>query len=785
MRRVSFAVVALFVGCLLSPGVGAQSASAQDLPSVAARMILRGTALDATRAPIVGARVTAVPDAGGPPITTRTDERGVFLVVAPTGTYIVRVEAPGLAAAEQVLRPADAGSDTREFVLQIAGRRDIVTVVGSTGYGATAISAATKTPTVLRDVPQSVSIVTSQLIKDQMMLSLGDVVRYVPGAAHHQGENNRDEVVLRGNSSSANFFVDGARDDVQYYRDLYNLSRVEILKGPNALIFGRGGAGGVVNRVMKQAEFGTFRSVFLERGSFGSKRLSTDLNTTLSSTVALRFNGVYEHSNSFRRAVGLERYGANPALTWRPSAHTTVNVGYENFHDRRTADRGVTSFKGRPVDVPVETYFGDPANANVRARVDLTNATIEHRSGALTVRHRILFGAYDRGYQNFVPGAVSAGGDRVTLTAYNNATTRTNLFNQTDVTYRATTGRIRHTLLGGAEAGLQWTDNFRNTGFFNNETTSMLVPLDRPTISVPMTFRQSATDADNHLTATVAAVYAQDEMAISDRVRVVGGLRFDRFDLTYHNNRTAATLNRVDHLLSPRAGVVFKPATPVSLYGSYSVSFLPSSGDQFSSLTTITQQVEPEKFSNYELGAKWEPASGLSITTAVYRLDRTNTRSTDPNDPTRIVQTGSQRTNGYEIGANGRVTSAWSLAGGYAYQKAYVTSATTAAAAGAEVGQVPHQTFSLWNRYQVQPRAAVAVGVIYRSDMFATISDTVRLPSYVRADVAAFWTLTRTTRIQLNVENVFNARYWLNADTNTNISPGSPRSFRVALATVF
>lgn len=785
MRRVSFAVVALFVGYFLSPVLGAQSLPGQEHPSTAAAMTLRGTALDATRAPIVGAHVTAVRDAAGPAIMTRTDGHGVFSLVLPAGTFTVRVEARGFAPAQQVIRVADSGSDTREFVLQIAGRRETVNVVGSTDYGAAANSAATKTPTVLRDVPQSVSIVTNQLIKDQMMLSLGDVVRYVPGAAHHQGENNRDEIVLRGNNSSANFFVDGARDDVQYYRDLYNLSRVEILKGPNALIFGRGGAGGVVNRVTKQAEFGTFRSVFLEGGSFGSRRLSTDLNAALSSTVAVRLNGVYENSDSFRHGVGLERYGANPALTWTPSSQTTVSVGYENFHDRRTADRGVTSFEGRPVDVPVATYFGDPANTHVRARVNLTNATIEHRAGALTVRNHVLFGAYGRGYQNFVPGAVSASGSQVTLTAYNNATTRHNLFNQTDVTYRATTGRVRHTILGGAEAGLQLTDNFRNTGFFNNETTSMLAPLDRPTVSVPMTFRQSATDADNHLKTTVAALYAQDEMAISARVRVVGGLRFDRFDLTYHNNRTGATLERVDHLVSPRAGVVFKPAAPVSLYGSYSVSYLPSSGDQFSSLTTITQQVEPEKFSNYEVGAKWEPAPGMSITTAVYRLDRTNTRSTDPNDPTRIVQTGSQRTNGYEIGANGRVTSAWSLAGGYAYQKAYVTSATTAAAAGAEVGQVPHQTFSLWNRYQVRPRVSVAAGVIYRSDMFATISDTVTLPSYLRADVAAFWTLTRATRIQLNVENVFGTRYWLNADSNTNISPGSPRSFRVALATVF
>src|SRR5262249_41028179 len=158
----------------------------------------------------------------------------------------------------------------------------------------------------------------------------------------------------------------------------------------------------------------------------------------------------------------------------------------------------------------------------------------------------------------------------------------------------------------GAEFGHQLTDNFRNTGFFNNTATSILVPFFNPTISTPTTFRQSATDADNHLTTNVAAAYGQDQLQLSQYVQVVAGLRFDRFDLTYHNNRTGDTLSRPDNLLSPRAGVVFKPMSAASIYGSYSISYLPSSGDQFSSLTNITEQVKPEQFQNYEVGAKWD-----------------------------------------------------------------------------------------------------------------------------------------------------------------------------------
>jgi catecholate siderophore receptor len=311
------------------------------------------------------------------------------------------------------------------------------------------------------------------------------------------------------------------------------------------------------------------------------------------------------------------------------------------------------------------------------------------------------------------------------------------------------------------------------------------VPYSNPTISTPVTFRQSATDADNHLRTRVAAAYGQDQVELSRFVQLLAGVRFDAFGLQYHNNRNGDTLNRADHLVSPRAGIVVKPMVPLSLYGSYSVSFLPGSGDQFSSLTTITEQVKPEKFNNYEIGAKWDLQTSLSFTTAVYRLDRTNTRSTDPVDPTRIVQTGSQRTNGYEVGLSGRVTEVWQVVGGYAYQHAFVTGATTTARAGAEVAQVPHHTFSLWNTYQVRPRMSAGLGVVSRTGMYAAIDNTVVLPGYADVDAAVYVALTERLRAQVNAENLFNRRYYVNADNNTNISPGSPRGVRVALVARF
>ena len=745
-----------------------------------------GSILDPTGAPIAGAKVAAVSEGQITGASTVTDQRGAFTLSLSPGSYTLKVTADGFVEqTEQVTAPRATGA-SREIVLTVAGVREAVTVSGiATGYQVPATRSATKTATPLIDVPQAVTVVTGELIRDQMMMSIGDVIRYVPGAAVHQGENNRDEFLLRGNDSSANFYVDGVRDDVQYYRDLYNLTRVEVLKGPNALIFGRGGAGGVVNRVEKEAVFQPLHEVMLQGGMYGNKRFTTDLDQPLSNTVAVRLNGMFEDSDSFRTDVGLQRYGVTPTVTFTPSSETKIVASYEYLNDTRVADRGITSFQGRPVSVDSSTFYGNPADSHVAAYVHAGYVTIEHHVGALLVRNHTSIANYDRWYQNFVPGAVSTDKSQVALTAYNNATNRTNLFNQTDLNYVATTGAVQHALLAGVEVGRQLTDNFRNTGFFSNTATSIFVPFAATMITTPVTFRQSATDANNHLRTNLAATYVQDQVALSPHLLLLGGLRFDRFDLQYHDNRSGLDLARPDNLVSPRAGIVVKPVVALSLYGSYSVSYLPSSGDQFSSLTTITQQVEPEKFTNYEVGVKWEASPGLEVTTAVYRLDRTNTRSTDPNNPTAIIQTGSQRTNGYELGVNGRMTPAWSIAGGYAYQDASVTSTTTAARAGAQVGQVPHNTFSLWNRYQLHPKISAGLGVLYRSDMFVAVDNAVTLPGYTRVDGAVYYELTKQVRLQANMENLFNITYYLNADSNTNISPGSPRAFRIGLTTRF
>lgn len=748
------------------------------------RLKLQVKVVDPNRAAIPNATIV-LRGKGKQSISAETDRNGEFSLALDAGEYSLTVNAEGFAESTQTVILNRMNSEPIEIVLQIAQSNAVVTITDTSAYLTAAVSSATKTLTALRDIPQSISVVTKEQIQDQSMQSIADVVNYVPGIASHQGENNRDQLVIRGNSSSADFFLNGVRDDVQYYRDLYNVERVEALKGPNAMLFGRGGGGGVVNRVSKDASFTPLGELTFQGGSFRNKRFTGDVDQPLGNKVAFRMNGLYENSGSFRKFVDLDRYGVNPTVTIVPGPETVLSFGYEHFHDKRVADRGIPSFAGRPADTPISTFFGNPKDSRIRATVNVASATLSHRIGELNIRNRTLFGDYDRYYQNYVPGAVTPDKTRVALSAYNNATRRRNIFNQTDLTYYLATGRVRHTLLGGVELGRQLTNNFRNTGFFNNSTTTILVPYENPITSTPVIFRQSATDANNHLKTNLAAGYLQDQIEFSPRVQVIAGLRFDYFDLQFQNNRNGDNLRRVDRLISPRAGIVIKPIDSLSLYGNFSVSQLPSSGDQFSSLTSVTQQVKPEKFNNYELGAKWDVRSSLFLTMALYRLDRTNTRSTDANDPTRIIQTGSQRTCGFEVGVNGSVIRKWNVAGGYAYQDAFITNATVAARAGAQVAQVPHHTLSVWNNYQIMRRLGAGLGVIHRSGMFAAVDNTVVLPGHTRADAAVFYSVSEHWRVQANVENLFNGKYYINADGNNNISPGRPRGGRIGLIARF
>jgi len=678
--------------------------------------------------------------------------------------------------------PPDPGEKRILVPVKVSGKRG-----PSGGYAPAVVPGASKTSLPLRDLPQAVTAINRALISDLSMQGMADVVRYVPGITMGQGEGHRDQPTIRGNSTTADFFIDGVRDDAQYFRDLYNVERVEALKGANAMVFGRGGGGGVINRAIKEAEWVPVRELLLQGGSYRNRRTTLDAGQGLTDRLAGRLNAIYERSGVFRDGVSLERHGIHPTMTFlSQSGSTKATLGYENFSDHRTVDRGIPSFRAQPFETGLSTFFGNPALSYSDANVHSSAATIAHRSGGgFGIRNSTRFTSYGKFYQNVYPGPLSGDGSQVTLNAYNSSHDRRNLLSQTDLTAVARTGPIRHTLLFGAELGKQITDNFRRTGYFEDGSTAALVPAASPTTSRAVTFRQSASDADNHVTNSLRSIYAQDQIALSDHLQILAGLRYESFGIRYHDNRAGSTLSRTDGMFSPRIGVVVKPSDPSSLYASYSVSHLPSAGDQFSSLTDVTRALEPEGFENLEVGAKWDIGDRLALTTAAYRLDRTNTRAPSAGNPSLTVQTGSQRSTGFELGVSGSIAAAWEIAGGFARQKAIITSTTASARQGATVPLVPASTLSLWSKHRLAAWLGAGLGVVHQTGMYAAIDNTVTLPGFTRFDAGIFARLGSHLRLQMNLENVFNERYYPLAHSNNNITPGSPRAVRLSLTTGF
>ena len=715
--------------------------------------------------------------------TARLAFAAALSTMATTG---VEAQGQGGAPADSVVRSDTVSNRTR--ARELARMRVVAERARRAAYAATTSRTATRTDTPLRDTPQSATVLTRALIADQSMQSMADAVRFMPGITMAQGEGHRDAPVIRGQSTTADFFVDGVRDDAQYLRDLYNVERVEALKGSNAMIFGRGGGGGIINQVRREAPWSNLGTLTLEGGSFDHKRGTLDVGGPLGDRVAFRLDGVYEKSRGFRDASRLTRRGVTPTATLLAGSGTVVRLDYENFRDDRNVDRGIPSFRGAPSPAPITAFFGDPRLSSSRAEVNAGSIVVDRALGSgLTLRNRTRVVHYDKFYQNVYPGALDTSGTRVTIQGYNNATGRVNLFNQTDLTGTLLTGAVRHTVLAGAELSRQRTANFRNTGYFNGSATatSSTVPFASPTAAVNMAFRQSATDADNNARADVGALYVQDQVELSSHWQAIAGVRLDAFTVRFHNNRNGQDLERYDRLVSPRGGVIFKPVTPASLYASYGVSHLPSSGDQFSSLTVTTQSLEPERFDNYELGAKWDVRPALALTGAVFRLDRSNSTAPDPANPQRTIQTGAQRTTGFELGVTGEVTSSWQLVAGVSSQRARITSRTSAGAEGATVPLVPSSTLSLWNRVQIAPLAAIGAGAVHQARMYAALDNTVTLPAFTRYDGALYVTLPHRTRAQLNVENLFDTRYYATSHGNNNIMPGASRTLRLSLIADF
>ncbi|KHK93062.1 TonB-dependent receptor [Novosphingobium malaysiense] len=649
----------------------------------------------------------------------------------------------------------------------------------SEGYVTIDSATATKTDTPLIDVPQTINAVTREQIEDQAHRSLADVLRYVPGVTIGQGEGNRDQITLRGQNTTADFFLDGVRDDVQYFRNLYNIQRVEVLKGPYALIFGRGGGGGIVNRVQKTPSAERmFVAGEASINTFGAWTASTDVNMPVAEGAAFRLNAFYEELDSNRDFYEGDRYAVNPYVAFEFAPGWKAGLSYEYVHDDRVTDRGVPALACAqpctpgPLPGHRDTFFGVPGVNRTGIEAHIVKARLD---GELTERLNwsttVLYGDYDKYYTNvYANSAATAVDGTVSLRGYTDPTTRENFIAQTNLVADVNLGGIANQILLGLEYGDQDSTNQRRNAELSSDTLD-LSNIVYPTVTFPALSRNRASNVE------FLSAYAQDQISFGDHVDLVVGIRYDRFEINgtdfQDNNRV---FGRTDEKWSPRVGLIVKPRENISIYGSYSQSFQPRSGDQFLSLSTSDEDLAPEKFTNYEVGAKWNIRPDLNLTVAAFQLDQTNATTPNPADPATSIVAGKTRTRGVELALAGQVLPGWQVSGGYTYQDAKLRGNDFV-----RLGQVPEHQFALWNRYDFNRSVGVGLGIVHQSSQFAanrTSATTTRLPGFTRIDAAMFYTVNEALELQINVENALDETYFAAAHNNNNITPGAPINAR-------
>jgi len=645
-------------------------------------------------------------------------------------------------------------------------------------------SNSVKTPTLIIDVPQSLSILTAEDITERGITSIGEIIDYTPGVNTSQGEGHRDSVVFRGVRSTADFYIDGNRDDVQYYRSLYNVDQVEILRGPNALLFGRGGTGGILNRVSKKAKLDeTFTGYKATLNTFGGYGVEIDTNTDMSSTSALRINAMYESLDNHRDFFDGERIGFNPTARFELSDNSVLDMSYEYINHERFIDRGIpTGADGRPVESLKNVVFGDPENNYHELEAHVFRVNLAHQFNDYTKANvNVFYGDYDKVYSNFYASGYNADTNIVELDGYIDETARDNLIVSGNLISEFSTGGIGHMVIAGTEIIRTNSDQFRLNPVFDStgndrETFFTQRPLLFSGFSGinaagnQVTAAFTALNDDTRVTLDVASFFVQDEIELSEHLDLVLGARFDRFDIEVFNAKAVETRSRTDEQVSPRAGLIYKPQENISLYASYSESFLPRSGEQYTDINGSDNQLDPDTYSNQEIGIKWDFAQGLSFTAAVFENEQSSPQVADDNPETLDVINSD--ISGYELQLTGYVNDDWRITANYSHLEGEIVDRS--GPTGRTPRELPENTFSVWSTYQVNDVFGVGLGATYQDESFIDNSNSAVLPSYTRWDASAYYDISEDLRVQLNIENLTDELYFPNAHATHQVTVAAP-----------
>lgn len=655
-----------------------------------------------------------------------------------------------------------------------------LSVVGSKSDAPT-LSSGMKTSMPIKDIPQSLSIMTSEQIKAQGLKSIGDVIDYTPGVNTSQGEGHRDAAVIRGVRTTQDFYRDGIRDDVQYYRPLYNIDQVEVLRGPNALLSGFGGAYGIINRVSKKGVIGeSFNTVSGSIDTFGETNVQLDSNYEIGDSQAFRINMFGESLENHRDYYYGDSFGVNPTMKYLLGDGSTLDLSYEYLNQERFIDRGIpTGSDGKPVKSLKDFVFGDPTENYSTHEAHIFKAIYEHEltdslSGRLSVSHS----DHDKLYQNLYASSYAAAAGMVKLDGYVDATQRETTTFSYQVNGEFEMGDIVHNLIAGLEFIETSNDNIRYNADWSPDDNADS-DTETFTISKLMVNRNSGVNSSGNTTVnnytksindktlgdlSIVSAFLLDEIELTDSLDLVLGVRFDKMDYDVKDVKKSKNYTDSDDTISPRAGIVFDVTDNTSLYASYSESYQQIKGDQYASLNAYDNKSDPNTFENTEFGVKYDLPNGLSFSAAFFNVEA-NKPQTNDNGATFFKEKSD--VSGFELQILGALTDKWYLSAGY-------TSLDAESSTGGRLREAPEDMFSIWNNYLLSDRLAVNLGVIYQGESQIKSSATPILPDYTRVDVGATYALTNNTRLQVNIENLTDELYFPNSHSTHQASVGAP-----------
>jgi catecholate siderophore receptor len=688
----------------------------------------------------------------------------------------------------------------------------------------------------LLDVPQSVTVIPRQLIEDQANISLRETLRNVPGISIAAGEGGAqgDNLTIRGFSARSDLYLDGMRDFGSYSRDPFYLQSIEVLKGPASILFGRGSTGGVVEQNSKMPKLDAFGEGDLTYGTDLTKRLTVDVNQPLpdlAQGAALRINLMGNDGNVAGRDIARNsRFGFAPSLALGLGTPTRLNFNYLHLSEYDISDYGLpwinqaaagtVSAIARPAPLSLtrENYYGFRQGNYFRANVDVATARVEHDiNNAITISDQLRYARYGRQFRTTEPQlytTASATGRGTTGTAALIApgtplssllvsrnqiagdSVETYLVNQLDTTLRFGTGFLSHTLRAGIEASRETSEPVRYSTIGPYSRTPLLWPNPSDPYNA-ITYLSSVTDTK----ALTQAIYALDTIKLDEQWELIGGLRFDRFEAsspqaTLPNPVTRAgasisSVSQIDTMLSWRAAIVYKPLPYASAYFAAGTSFNPSA--EALSLSLANQGLPPEKSRSYEIGNKWDVLDGkLSLTGALFYIQKDNLREPDPNNPQFNILAGSGIAEGGEITVAGNLTPEWQVFGGYGYTYTVITKTTRTGPTsdlGRRFANAPLHTANLWTTYTL-PWQKLQIGGgfnIVSSRFAASVPTSVggvaflrEVPGYVVASVMAKYPLSGNVDLQLNISNLTNVAYYDQLHPS-HVVPGAGRTALLTL----